>query len=248
MINYPFTPYKSESWTPLSLSNQKYWYRSDDVILSGSDVTVANQKFPAGVAINANFFGTLPTQTLDSLNQKPSLNFDLTTVATLTDPSTTQVVDESSVFTLAYVVDPPTLSSGTFYGLLNLAGVDDTNSPHIFYTNLPGLPNFYMQIGNGTVIVVGADFDISQPHSAILTYDGGGYANSTSWNLLINGISQTISVISTTGGGGNTNVWGDNSGGGATPPFYYYELLLVGLNNAGNLANLLNYFNARYGL
>jgi hypothetical protein len=251
VINYPLTPYKGVNWNPQLLSNQKYWYDYGRVVLSGSNVTTWTQKFlsPASGVVNISFSGTLPVYNTLQQNNHPSLANALNTLGNITSPTTVQLVDAAQPFTLAYVHKGPALTLGTFYLLFSLAGTNAADSPRLFYTNLSGAPVFYLQIGNGTVTVIGTSgFTPSDTHYAILTYDGSGYASASSWSLTVNGAAQTLAATSAGGGGANINTIGDSTGGGATPPLHFWEMMLVGSNSPTNLSSLQTYLSQKYAL
>lgn len=255
---YYITPLKGAvaippAWTPLNLANKLYWYRSDDVTLSGSDVTMWPTMTSGTNGVDLNFNTTpKPQYFTNFLNGQAALQFQNSSAAGSTSPSSDITIGDSIPWAVSYVHKGPSLTSGTYYSNFMLSGVDDSHSATLFYTNLSGLPVFYFQVGTGTVTVITIpDFDITQWHTIIINYDGSGnLQDPTKYTIYLNGVSQTVSAQSETGGGNTDNQIGDVSGGGAVNAGYYTEIISCtsGEITGVDLTGILSYYNTLYGV
>lgn len=252
-LNWFFVPSGVTVWTPATLTTKQWWYRSDTRVLSGSDLTTWNQLSADGGAtgINLVFTSAWPQLVAAAINGHDAFQFPAGTVKGSTSPNPSTIIDPSSAFSFAYVHKSPVLGSGTFYALWTLAGSNAANSATLFYTNLTALPVFYFQLGNGTVALVSVpDFTISNYHYVIVSYNGGGsYGTAGNWAIYVNGVSQTVSSVSTSGGNTATNTIGDGSGGGASNAGNHVEEFFATQALTGaDLTGAVTYFSTRYGL
>lgn len=150
---------------------------------------------------------------------RDSLLFGANSQAPWTSPGTLQVVGAANNFSFLWVHKGSALTTNQYYSLFTMAGVDAADSGTLFYTQITGMPTFYLQFGNGTCAIIGVDdtFIYNQLHACSMTYNGGGYANASSWSLRVNGVQVPITITMAGGGNGTNNVLGDGgSGGGAT--------------------------------
>lgn len=253
---YYITPLKGgpPPWSPSDLANKLYWYRSDNVTLSGpTDVTFWPTKTIGTPGIDLNF-GSVPSPQYSTnvVNGKPAILFQEDSQADSTSPQNEVVLDINTPWALTYVHKGPSLTLGTYYSLVIQSGAFATESATLFYTNLSGLPVFYYQVGDSTVEIISIpDFDITQWHSIIINYNGGGdLKDPTNYTIYLNGISQTVSSVTSSGGDSPANKVGDASAGLPVDAGYYTELISVTNGNilGTDLTDLLTYYNARYGV
>jgi hypothetical protein len=247
-----FTPYKGTGvFTPQQLDNKIYWFDSVSVGLIPVDQvnTMTNKYSPAAGIAAAVYTAPRPILGTPLLNGRQAMANGLVTRADTTTPSNLPVIAPGQPFTMAFVHQGPALASGTFYQVLNMSSGLASTSIALFYANLPGSPIYYLQTGNGAVQVVGASaFTPTAPHAAVLGYNGGGYANASSWTLIINGVVQTVAVNPSSGGTTASNFISDGSGGGASAPLYYWEFLLAGVSTPTLTTQVSNYLLEKYNL
>lgn len=245
------SPIKGLSWTPSAMTNE-YWLRSDQAVLSGSNVTSWTNLSPTGSVPNVGFTGTAPAVQTAAVNGRDSFLFATNTIGTLTSPTTLTVVDTNTPFCLSYVHKGPSLAVDTFYALFTLSGASAASSMTLFYTALTGLPVFYFQNGNSTVTLVKIpNFDITQWHYVAISYNGGGdFSNGGNWKIYLNGVSQTITTNSTSGGNTAHNQIGDGSGGGAANAGQYTEVFMSPSQQlvGGDLVGVRSYYKLLYNL
>lgn len=193
-------------------------------------------------------WGTLETNVA---NGKPAVRIAATKSANVTSPNDHVLIGASVSFGIAFVHKAPTLTTNAFYSLAQWAGATASDSCKLFYTALTGLPVFYLQCGTGTVSVISIpDFDITQAHSVVINYNGGGsFSTAGNWAIYVNGVSKTVSTQSSGGGTSAINTMGDDSGGGASNGGDHLEWIFSTAPFSGaDLTGVMAYFSTRYGL
>lgn len=242
-------------WDPTMVTTKAAWFKYDTKITSGSNVTEWTQKSTdlSGIGVSMTYGSNFPTVVSAALNGHDGLQYPLNSQKPITSPQDTVTVGASQAFTWAMVHKSPTLGTNTYYSINGAAGATTPDNIAVFYTNLTGLPVYYIQCGGTpTTVVSPTNFNAQAFHSIVVMYNGGGnYATAGNWKIYVNGVSQTVSTQTLSGGSAAINFFGDNATGGAPDAGITLEYIMAkedfSASGGANLTGLLAYWVSEYG-